>query len=346
MTDRTPAPTGAPQLRPLYTNIAPADVGALIEDAFDVGTVSECVLLRRGFNDVFSVTTTKGRHFARLSHRRARGPANAAYEGALLSHLKGRGASVAAALATKDGAFSRDIDCPEGARALMVFEVAPGEATTPTSVGHPAAHGAGLARIHEASADYVGPASRYRLDLDHLLRRPLARILAAPHLTEANRAALPEIAAELEERFAAREASLSSIACHGDCHGGNAHIAAGPDGQLVATFFDFDDGGPGYLAYDIGVFLWSTELRRDGGGDAKETRGRWTEFLQGYRGVREIPSADIAGAALFVPIRQFWLMGEYAARIPEWGYELFSNSWLDRQVKLLREWASLDTSGD
>lgn len=346
MPDPKAASVGAASSPYIYSMIRPAAVGDLIQETFEVGSVTDCGLIRRGFNDVYTATTRESRFIARVSHRRARGPANAAYEGALLSHLKDRRAPVAVARATKDGAFWRDIAYPEGPRALMLFEFAPGEPSTPTSAGHPTAHGASLARVHEAALDYAGPASRYRLDLDHLLRRPLAIILKAPSVDATMREALLDIVSDIEKRFAACEANLSSVHCHGDCHGGNGHVAPNPDGDLVATFFDFDDGGPGYLAYDIAVFLWAMEFRRDGGGDLEAWRDRWTEFLRGYRSVRPIPPADLAAAALFVSIRQFWLAGEYAARIPEWGADALSKSFLERQLKMLESWRSLSTAED
>ena len=51
-------------------------------------------------------------------------------------------------------------------------------------------------------------------------------------------------------------ADLTRVHCHGDCHGSNNFVNTAADGSRVASFFDFDDAGPGQLAYDIGVFLW------------------------------------------------------------------------------------------
>lgn len=323
------------------TGLDPADVGRLIEDAFDVGPVAGCDLIRHGFNDVYSVVAESGRFIARLSCRRARGPANVPYEGRLLAHLKDRGAPVAAPRWAKDGDVWRDVDGPEGARALMLFEIAPGEPSAFTRVGYAAAYGAGLARIHQAGEDYAGPPSRYRLDLDHLLRRPLAEVLQSPSVDAPTRAALLAIAADLEDRFAACEATLSSARCHGDSHGGNAHVATDDDGALVMTFFDFDDGGPGFLAYDLAVFLWSAERRRDYGMDAAECRTACADFLQGYRRVRAIPAADLAATALFVPIRQVWMAGEFAGRIHQWGPEAFQ-----REVSMIPKLATWSPSDD
>jgi Ser/Thr protein kinase RdoA (MazF antagonist) len=114
--------------------------------------------------------------------------------------------------------------------------------------------------------------------------------------------------------------------CHGDCHGFNARITDAGD----AAFFDFDDGGPGYLAYDLSVFLW-----------AKVSFGRtlhavWDAFVDGYRTVRPITATDFEAAHVFVIIRHIWLMGEYASRAREWGSEPVG--WIAREFEFLRNW--------
>jgi hypothetical protein len=87
------------------------------------------------------------------------------------------------------------------------------------------------------------------LDTEHLLHRPLSRIKAPAHLDADLKVRLTDISAALADKIS--ETSLSLVACHGDCHGGNTFIAANPDGTRRASFFDFDDSGPNYLAYDL-----------------------------------------------------------------------------------------------
>lgn len=64
---------------------------------------------------------------------------------------------------------------------------------------------------------------------------------------------LTDLADRLHRLVSHRAGALSWGVCHGDCHGFNARF--GPDG--AATLFDFDDGGQGWRAYDLAVFLWS-----------------------------------------------------------------------------------------
>lgn len=73
------------------------------------------------------------------------------------------------------------------------------------------------------------------------------------------------------------------------------------------------------------------------------TRDRWHRYVAGYRSVRAIGDADFAAIALFVIVRHFWLMGEYAGRIDAWGTQATPRSWRQKQVELLTAWESLQT---
>jgi Ser/Thr protein kinase RdoA (MazF antagonist) len=197
-----------------------------------------------------------------------------------------------------------------------------------------------LAEVHAAAANYDGPPSRYRLDLDHLLRRPLAAFLALPTLPDEERPFFGLFAARLDAIVSERATALASVACHGDCHGGNAKIEeAGLLGRR-ATFFDFDDGGPGWLAYDLAVFRWSQALNASPGSEPL-----WPSFLSGYRSVRPIDAVDLEAVPLFVAVRHFWLLGEYARRVGEWGSESLPAVWIKRQADFLRRWDESELSG-
>lgn len=123
-------------------------------------------------------------------------------------------------------------------------------------------------------------------------------------------------------------ANLSWTYCHGDCHGFNSKITEAGE----AVFFDFDDGGPGYLAYDLAVFLWAQVSF------GRETTRAWTSFLDGYRLIRPITPDDFEAALRFVVVRHVWLMGEHASRVDEWG----SNNvrWVSPGLGFVRAWES------
>lgn len=330
-----PAPSPS---RAVYSTVAADEIARCVEAAYAVGRVADCGLARRGFNDVYELQLADGRrHVARLSGLRARGEANVGYETALLWHLQRAGVAVAAPLRTRDGAGWTTLRAAEGTRALVVFDHLEGEppGETLADIG---ATGAGLAQIHAASASYEGPASRYTLDLPHLLQRPLARLLAVSTLDDALRAHFSSAADRVAQRIAGMPA-LSRVACHGDCHGGNNFMGDGPGGARIASFFDFDDAGPGYLAYDLAVFLWAA-LHGKPEPDAT-AQDQWAHYVEGYRRVRDIPAADLEAIVPFVVVRHFWFMGEHAGRIDQSGTQSLPRVWLTRQVDVLAAWTSM-----
>jgi Ser/Thr protein kinase RdoA (MazF antagonist) len=284
-------------------------------------------MLHRGLNDVYLVTTATGaRYVFRLSHHRARGAADVRTETAFLAHLSRSGVPVAAPIPTRDGALFLQGKAPEGYRDGVLFHALDGRAPNAVSAADARANGVTLALVHNAGDSFRADAALYQLERDHLLRRPLARVLESEVLEEA------EVRDDLED-IAARAAraieglgELTRTYCHGDCHGFNARITDSGE----AAFFDFDDGGPGYLAYDLSVFLW-----------AKISFGRkliamWDAFVDGYRATRPIVPNDFEAAHWFVIVRHIWVMGEHASRAQEWGSE--SVGWIARQTDFLKAW--------
>ena len=94
-------------------------------------------------------------------------------------------------------------------------------------------------------------------------------------------------------------------------------------------FFDFDDGGPGYLAYDLAVFLWCCVSF------GRKQHAFWHTFIEGYRTIRDVPPVDFAAVPFFVPIRHIWLMGEYAGRTHEWGSQAAPAEWIATQLEFM-----------
>lgn len=319
-----------------------AAIAQCVRRDYALADIVACELLRRGFNHVYGLRLADGqRAVARLSAARPRGAPNCAYEAALLIHLKARGAAVAAPLATRTGAAATTMDLPEGPRTLMLFEHLEGDAPG-DALADIEATGRGLAQLHAAGEGYQGPASRYVLELPYLLDASLQRLSTAPTMDDGLRAAFGAIAQRLRERITALPA-LTRVACHGDCHGSNNFMRDGPGDTRLAAFFDFDDAGPGWLAYDLCVYLWVQLPRKADRPLDAAAHERWRRYLAGYRSLRPPPPADFEAIGAFVAVRQFWLMGEYAGRLDVWGTQSMPTAWLREQVGLLTAWAALAT---
>lgn len=79
------------------------------------------------------------------------------------------------------------------------------------------------------------------------------------------------------------ECTLTRVMCHGDTHGFNNHVTTDADGVQRAAFFDFDDAGPGFLTYDLCVWLWSNLPRKAPMEPDEALLKRWQQYLAGYR---------------------------------------------------------------
>jgi Ser/Thr protein kinase RdoA (MazF antagonist) len=314
-----------------YSTATAESVAAFVAAQYDLPQPLECCLLQRGFNDSFAIRASdQSRYVLRMSGRRRRGDADVESETRFIAFLDSVGVPVAAAVPNRAGALFGEAAMPEGSRPVVLFRHAEGRPPHLDAPEDARVQGVTLARLHDAAERFPDRESgRYRLDLDHLLHRQVAAVIGLTDVKEEARRYLLELASRLDGRVRARP-GLSWIRCHGDCHGINAHIVT--EGPLAgqARFFDFDDGGFGYLAYDLAVHLWA-QLSF-----GRRRYAMWFAFIDGYRSVRPIRPADFDAIALFVPIRHIWLMGEYAGRTAEWGTG--SMAWLGQQQEFLQAW--------
>lgn len=317
-----------------------AAIGALVSKAYGFGKAVECELLRRSFNQVYGLKFADGRRaVARLSAERPRGAPKVGYEAALLAHLRTRNVPVANCLSTRDGAVATMVTLPEGERPLMLFEHLDGEMTG-EALPDVAAFGRGLALLHAAAEDFVTTESHYTLDLNYLLESPLRLLLTAPTMTDELRTQFNDLGNRLHQRISSME-GLTHVVCHGDSHGQNNFVTSGPGDERVASFFDFDDAGSGYLAFELAVYAWSMHPRSVSGKLDEKALARWHHFIAAYQTVRPIPAADLQAVPSFMAVRHFWLLGEYAGRIPVWGSQAMPTAYLRKQVEMLTNWETM-----
>lgn len=313
--------------RPSYSTSHIETITQFIDKHYALEGPISCHMLQRGLNDVYLVVAKNGeRYVFRLSQQRARGPADVKSETAFLTHLSKSGVAVAAPIPTREGTLFVQGQAAEGWRPGVLFQALGGRDPEMTNPGDAQANGKTLAMLHNAAETFSADGALYRLDLEYLLLRPLARIRESGMVEDA--AAYSDLEAIAEEAKTAIEAfgNLTWTYCHGDCHGFNSRI----DQAGEAAFFDFDDSGPGYLAYDLSVFLWANVAF------GRRSTHRWSAFIEGYRAVRPITAEDFEAAMHFVIVRHFWLMGEYATRGNEWGHNAVG--WIAREANFLRTW--------
>jgi Ser/Thr protein kinase RdoA (MazF antagonist) len=319
----------------VYSTPSTAAVVDFVLMHYDLPKSIECKLLNRGWNDIFEVGIKGGERFIfRLSKRRLRGDADLRTETAFLAYLDRTGIPVAAAIPMRDGSLFASGRFPEGERPAVLFRYAEGRPSQAgTSLSDARANGVTLARIHEVASGFAAAKTgRYKLDCDHLLHRPLTAILADEDLSDPIRAGFADLSERLSNRLAEREGLLWTH-CHGDCNGRNANIAMQGPRAGQAVFFDFDESGTGYLAYDLAVFLFVCVRY-----DPKDHAPSWRAFIEGYRSIRQLSSADFEAAHLFVPFVGIWFAGEYASRIHEWGRQAVPPNWFAEHLDFMLSW--------
>ncbi len=313
-----------------------ASITALVTSTYDLPSIIDCRLLQRGFNDSYEVTTGTGERFIlRLSiaRHRLRVEADVAAETAFLAYLDAANVPVATAVATRDGRLFTTMDLPDGPRPAVLFRHAEGRAPDPDAPADARAQGITLAQLHLAADAYPARESgRHGIDLDRLLRRPVQAILGLDLGVSRIREDLAALDMRLAEAVGRLDADLTRTRCHGDVHGFNARIAVSGPHAGRAVFFDFDEGGFGYLAYDLGVHLWAQAFF------GRRRYGMWHAFDAGYRSARPLEPADEAAIPVFAAIRHIWLIGEWAAGTPRFGTEAMSVPWLESQIASLRTW--------
>lgn len=316
-------------------------IAALVQARYGLGALVESEFLRRSFNQVYRLSFASGqRVVARLCSERPRGGPNVLFEAAALDHWSQLDCHVSRCVKTASGEVAIKVPLPEGARTLMLFEYLDGEHTSEAAADIQA-FAYGMAALHEAGESYQGPESAYVLDLDYLLLRPLEGLLRAPSMNGELRSQFEKLGLGLRDEILAL-GELSHVLCHGDAHGQNNFILNDAEGQRRAAFFDFDEAGPGYLAYELAVYPWSLYPRAPDAKVSEKVETQWKQYISAYRSRRRIADADVAAIARFMAVRQFWLLGEYAGRVPVWGSQTLPPDQLRRQLALLRQWETLE----
>lgn len=324
-----------------HTTAATSSIARWVEQHYGL-SVQQCHLIRRGLNDNYALRSTDGTRFVvRLYSIRPRGDFNVHFEVSLLAHLEANGVGVAAPVLTEKGCTHIQLQFPEGLRALVLFRHA--EGTIPDSLEDFELTGRMLATIHRAARDYAGPPSRYTLNGHHLAARTLDYLRTYPELDTELLETYCQLVSHLIDELAKAESGLTRVVCHGDTHGFNNHMGTDAVGARRAVFFDFDDAGPGFLAYDLCVLPWSYLIRKSLKEPDELLLERWTHYLRGYRsGGGAVSTADVAAMPLFVQLRHLWNIGEAVGRLHHWGTSPMPVDWLKKQVDVFEAWKGLE----
>lgn len=243
-----------------------------------------------------------------------------------VTFLNSHNLSVSIPVADRKGNFIKEISLSEGQRFAVLFSYAEGERLQYNDVQDGYAFGRSVAMIHERAIQFPHRSARQPLHESALIKQPTTGFINAEVYESIDRRELLSVSHDLMNKLRHITALLEETYCHGDLHGGNAHMY-----KDTLTHFDFDCSGLGWVSYDIAVFLWYLEkFKSPDTGEAV-----WQAFLDGYSSIRLLKKIDADAVRLFCAIRQLWFLEIKLKVADTFGQNLFERRLVEQEVTTL-----------
>ncbi|GLS90612.1 hypothetical protein GCM10007916_16790 [Psychromonas marina] len=312
------------QLPATYSAIC---TNALLSDIiplFKIDKPEECLFWCQGLNDTYKVITATQTYILRLYRHNWRTHQAISFELDALLYLQKKGVNVAFPIPTCEGDYIIPFHAPEGLRYAVLTHYIPGKELDFSIPENGALYGKHMAKLHQSSAQFHSSYQRAELNVEHLLTEPLQRI--KPFLTKRHddwlfiEAYAQTLSTRLQQ---ALDKAPTLFFCHGDLHGGNAHI----NNQQLG-FFDFDCCGLGLRSYDLAVFKWSLLTEN-------KSLSIWERFLQSYLKHYPLDTKEQDLIDTLVSIRHIWLIGLHIDIAVAKGW--LDESYFDQKIAFLRE---------
>ena len=272
----------------------------LVVRNYNVINSSSITFLKRGFNDTYLVISGKEKYVLRVYKHNWRSFESIETEIKLLDHLKENKISVSFPVKDKEAKFIQTLHAPEGVRYAVLFSFAEGVQIRKLSIEQSYLFGIETGKIHSLTENRSFGATAQNYDVafqfDSILS--IVKPVLIDHREEYNYLLL--LKEEFLKVFADSDKNeIATGICHGDLQAENFHIST--NNQI--TFFDFDFFGNGYLAYDIGVFIWY---------DHKNKPPEIIHsFLKGYETQRKLSTTEMNLLKYFSTLRALFQMSLY-----------------------------------
>ena len=309
------------------------DANELMEKVIPDYCINEpvsCLFWERGCSDTYVIRCANTRYSLRVYRNANNTRDEVDFEVAALNYLHEKGFPVAFPIARKSGGFITEISAPEGIRYVLVSEFATGDMPDFDSLEDFRRYGESVAQLHTLSDSFETTHKRPELDLKMFTEK--VYYLIAPHVSHR-----PKELALLKHCLETARSDIERVGvdgmdygfCHGDVHGGNAHLHNG-----VLTHFDFEECGFGFRVFDLATFKWGSVDSSEKGAE------QWAAFVEGYKSVREISEADFQVLDSFILLRSIWLIAFHMRNADDFGGELTSDGYIDHNWRKLRRHVS------
>ncbi len=313
------------QLQCSYSTVSCKELMAKVIPDYCIDDPLDCHFWERGSNDTYVIRCSDTRYSLRIYRHEVYPRDEIDFEVDALNYLHDHSFPVAYPIPRRSGGYITEISVPEGMRYVLVTAFAEGSPPKGDSVDDFRLTGESVARLHQVSQGFTTQHRKKDLDLKNFIDDSVNSIRPfLSHRPEELALLHQYVETARNEVLRIGEDAMDIGFCHGDVHGGNAHLWNG-----VLTHFDFEECGFGYRVFDLATFKWAFGLR----GSKTE---KWMAFVEGYESVREIGKAEIELLDTFVLLRHVWLIAFHMRNAYDFGGELTSDEYIDRQWRRLK----------
>jgi Ser/Thr protein kinase RdoA (MazF antagonist) len=283
-----------------YSSVSTKALLQLVVEKYPIIGKVEICYLKRGFNDTYLVKTEGEKFILRIYKYNWRTYESIETELKLLQYLKENAISVSFPIVDKNEKTIQTINAAEGNRYAVLFSFAEGNVVRKLSVEQSFMLGVETGKIHSLTKNisFGQTAQDYNIESQFSnALNTLKPVLIEFEVEYNSLILLQDDFIKLFKNINMNEISMGI--CHGDLQSENFHIIDTNN----FTFFDFDFFGKGYLAYDIGVFMWYDHKNK--GHDIMKS------FLKGYQTQNKLSELEIKLIPYFSALRAVFQMTMY-----------------------------------
>lgn len=318
-----------------YSSLSTKALLQLVTEKYGFANDSSIYYLKRGFNDTYLIRTKNNKFILRVYKCNWRSFESIETELKLLNFLKENSISLSFPIYDEQENLVQTINAPEGIRYAVLFSFAEGEVIRKLSVEQSYLLGIETGKIHALTQNkFLGTTAQdYNIETQFSVALNTLKPILIEYPEQYNY--LVQLKNDFVQLFnSINKNEISTGICHGDLQSENFHITE----KNQFTFFDFDFFGNGYLAYDIGVFLWYDHKNK--------TPQIMESFLKGYKTHKELSATEIQLIPYFSALRALFQMTMYCQisngqQLPIWpanqiaGFIKKINKWMIQNCKTL-----------
>ncbi|MGB3946955.1 MAG: phosphotransferase [Bacteroidia bacterium] len=237
-----------------YSTLSASALLNTVVSNYDLPLATSIAFLKRGFNDTYLINTGIKKYILRVYKYQWRSLASIETELKLINTLNANGVGVSYPIETAGTKqFILSLNAPEGIRYAVLFSFAEGVNIKKLSIQQAHVLGQEVGKIHRLTHNQSFGETAHHYDIEEQFNKAIATLEPVLKDYPEQFTYITNLRTEFIKRFNSLDKKeLKTGICHGDLQSENYHVSE--DGKL--TFFDFDFFGNGYLAYDIGVFVW------------------------------------------------------------------------------------------